>query len=299
MKLTEAIWRYQYENDRGLTARIRQSMNLDHLASRRRLGRPPEPEERVALRCLRLLAKPLAAIPARLAACGVDPEREDPARVFEEYAEPVREATGIVLTVHNYERHADALRDYLGAAYPPLFAAYQRLIGVKPTVVQLLASRIVERYWVVLGRALEDAAAACDLGVVRTDTEAAVFLGREIRRRCTGMLRFEEAPAPAAGPFVEPAYFGAAYAILGAADVPYDRLSPGQRRLIERIKALVEEDAAELRFDDYDVDESGGYRIRCRCAARRLCVAEERLGRALQAVRRALAPDAAAAAGRR
>lgn len=283
MSFLEAIKRYQESGDTDAIKMIREAMNYDYLHSPTGLTFD-KPEMYVAFRCLRLLRGQLATIKYTLSEHGLNSRRDSPEYIFSEFAGAIRGWTGIELTVENFLEHEKYLARYLSSSYADLRRAYERILGQRPTVWQLLTNEIVDENWPKLQEALEYALKRVDIN--RSEREIVRYINRAtrtayVRSQFEGMRRVRR---DGQSKYVKPQYYGPTYAIFGKSFISSDKISARQRQLIEKIRAVIEEDYREGRIEAYAVDIKGGYRIVNRHIAEKLGIHEASLSRAIKQI---------------
>lgn len=285
MNFIDAIKKFQEAGDRGIFGMIREAMSYDYLRSPAGMAFG-KPEMYVAFRCLRLIGGRLATIKYTLAEHGLHTRRDTPEYIFSEFAITIEEWTGIKLTVENFPKHEKYLAGYLPTFYE-LRRAYERIIGARPTLWQLLTEEVVNENWPALQAALEYALNRVD--TCRSEREVVRYINRATktayyRNQFDGMRRVRRGGETR---YVTPRYYGPLYALFGRANPGMNHLSSRQRALVGRICAIIEEDFAGGRTEEYAVDLRGGYRIKNRHIAGRLGMHEASLSRALRGIRTA------------
>lgn len=283
MLFIDAIKKYQETGDRAAFDMVREAMNYDYLNSPTGMTFD-KPEMYVAFRCLRLISGRLATIKYTLAEHGLHSRKDTPEYIFSEFAVAIEEWTGIKLTVDNYPEHEEYLAGYL-PTFNQLRRAYERIIGARPTLWQLLTGEIVDENWPALQEALEYALKRVDAS--RSEREVVRYINRATksayyRNQFDGMRRVRRGGETR---YVTPKYYGPVYAIFGRADFNLGPITRRQRALIDRIIAVIEEDYANNEMGNYAVDLRGGYRIKNRYIASRLGMHEASLSRALRGIK--------------
>lgn len=283
MLFIDAIKKYQETGDRAAFDMIRKAMNYDYLNSPTSMTFD-KPEMYVAFRCLRLISGRLATIKYTLAEHGLHSRKDTPEYIFSEFAVAIEEWTGIKLTVDNYPEHEEYLAGYL-PTFDQLRRAYERIIGVRPTLWQLLTGEIVDENWPALQEALKYALKRVDTS--RSEREVVRYINRATksayyRNQFDGMRRVRRGGETR---YVNPKYYGPVYAIFGRANFNLGAITRRQRALVDRIIAVIEEDFANNEMGDYAVDLRGGYRIKNRYIAGRLGMHEASLSRALRGIK--------------
>lgn len=283
MQFIEAIQKYQQSGDSVVFTIIRDAMSTDYMNSQTGM-KFEKPEMYVAFRCLRLLRGFLATIKYTLTDYGLHSSRDTPEHIFSEFSAAIKGWTGIDLTVENFTEHEAYLSKYL-PTFNDLRRAYERIIGVRPTLWQLFTEEIVEENWIELQKALEYAIRRVDTS--RSEREIVRYINcatrtAYYRNQFEGMRRVRRGGKTR---YVVPNYYGPIYTIFGRANFDLDSLTKRQFKLIDRIIEIVREDHTKGETDKYNVDLRGGYRIKNRYIADRIGVHEVSLSRALAKIK--------------
>lgn len=283
MLFIDAIRKYQETEDRAAFDMIREALDYDYLRSPTGMTFD-KPEMYVAFRCLRLISGRLSTVKYTLAEYGINTQRDTPEVVFAEYAATIQDWTRIKLTPENFRQHEGFLRGYL-PNYLELERAYERIIGERETLWQMLAKREIEENWPALQDALKYALKRVDTS--RSEREIIRYINRATRTayyrsQFEGMRRVRRGGETR---YVTPKYYGPMYAIFGRANFNLGPITRRQRALIDRIIAVIEEDYANNEMGNYAVDLRGGYRIKNRYIAGRFGVHEASLSRTLARIK--------------
>lgn len=283
MRFIDAIQKYQQSGDSVVFTIIRDAMSIDYMHSPTGM-KFEKPEMYVAFRCLRLLRGFLATIKYTLTDYGLHSRRDAPEHIFSEFSVAIEGWTGIKLTVENFTEHEEYLSKYL-PTFNDLRRAYERIIGVRPTLWQLFTEEIIEENWIELQKALEYAVRLVDTS--RSEREIVRFINSATRtayyrNQFEGMRRVRRGGKTK---YVTPNYYGPIYTVLGRANFDLKLLTRRQSKLVDRITEIVRDDHTKGETDNYNVDLRGGYIIKNRYIAERIGMHEASLSRALSKIK--------------
>lgn len=285
MELIEAIQKYQTDGEREVFDLIHRAMMYDYLNSPKGLNFP-KPEMYIAFRLLRLISGRLATIKYMLSDSGLSTKGDSPQAIFNDFARQLQSWTGIELTVDNYSEHEPYLVSYFGETFPELRMAFERLVGLRPTIWQRLTQKIVDECWPDLEPALEYALKRVDPS--RSEREIVRYINRATRtayyRQQFGTMRRVRRGGRVR--YVEPRFYDDRYTLFGATPVDVVKLPRRQKQLVERMLTIVQDDRGKGNVGGYTVDLAGGYRIKNRYMASRLNMHEASLSRALRKIKK-------------
>ncbi|MFD1957141.1 hypothetical protein ACFSL6_23975 [Paenibacillus thailandensis] len=281
MNFFEAIERYKSAGDHRAHEMVRDVMRTYDFMQRG-MDDLPGPEYYVAFRCLRLLSGKLSTIKYTYADYGLHTKEDSPEGVFAEHVRMLRDWTGIELTVENYPELERYLSRYFVTSFFELRAAYETILGERSSLWMELTREVVDEHWEAIATALSYAFERVD--TTRTEKEVVRYINTAvktdyIRSQFSGLRRVRREGRTR---YVEPKYYGPEYAILGTNNGNLGALSLRQRKLYDKMEAIVKEDAKAGRFESYHVDHNGGYRIKNRYVAERLGMHELSVSRALR-----------------
>jgi len=297
LEFIESIRRYQAEGDRTIIDTVREYMNTDFLAYKKRGGTSAfeRPEMYIAFRILRMIRGRLSTVKYTLTS--------------EKWVEPVRELKYFEAWIRQYadielnpNDNFKALQDNIGDVCGVLgVGGVQNLIPIVIQILyetnrrdELIQGEINALYFPLILPALEYALSKVD--TERSEYEIVRYINKallteyyrlQIAQKGLRRVRRQDDNGDVATTYVLPSSSaGITYAILGSNEAfEYGSLTKGQRRMYDRIYDIVSDDFANKRFGEYYVNPRGYYRTKNRYIAGRLGMHEVSVSRGLKAIR--------------